>query len=94
MLQVVMDFIKIAQLSKLDLSQAEINNLGIASVMNFLKGIDDIDVSGVAPLVNILHDNSEIYNSDSTTNVIPQGDIFANAQNHHDNYFTVPKVID
>ena len=91
----MLDIKKYEAMAKLDLPEGERKSL--SSRVDFLiesfGALDDIDVSGVEPLVTVL-DISNAMREDNEIKVITRDELLSNAPEQYGGYFQVPKTVD
>lgn len=85
---------KMAHLSRLELSEAESNQLGkdLGKVLNFFNQIAEVDTKGVQPMVTPV-EIENFLREDEKNNEIKTEDIMANAPSRAGNLFKVPPVV-
>ena len=85
---------KMAHLSRLELSDAETNQLGkdLGKVLNFFNQIAEVNTNGVEPMVTPVEIESYL-REDEKNNEIKTEDIMANAPSRAGNLFKVPPVV-
>lgn len=85
---------KMAHLSRLELSEAESNQLGkdLGKVLNFFNQIAEVNTTGVEPMVTPVEIESYL-REDEKNNEIKTEDIMANAPSRAGNLFKVPPVV-
>ena len=67
--------------------------LRFADIVSGFDVLDDVDVSGVGPLVSVL-DTSNVMREDVAVKVISRDELLKNAPEHNDGYVQVPAAID
>ncbi len=85
---------KMAHLSRLELSDAETNQLGkdLGKVLNFFNQIAEVNTNGVEPMVTPVEIESYL-REDEKNNEIKTEEIMANAPSRAGNLFKVPPVV-
>ncbi len=85
---------KMAHLSRLELSEAESNQLGkdLGKVLNFFNQIAEVNTTGVEPMVTPVEIENYL-REDEKNNEIKTEDIMANAPSRAGNLFKVPPVV-
>ena len=63
------------------------------AVVSGFSVLDDVDVSGVEPLVSVL-DSSNVMREDVASKLISRDELLKNAPEQHDGYFQVPAAIE
>jgi len=83
-----------AHLSRLELSDAETNQLGkdLGKVLNFFNQIAEVNTNGVEPMVTPVEIESYL-REDEKNNEIKTEEIMANAPSRAGNLFKVPPVV-
>ncbi len=83
-----------AHLSRLELSEAESNQLGkdLGKVLNFFNQIAEVNTTGVEPMVTPVEIENYL-REDEKNNEIKTEDIMANAPSRAGNLFKVPPVV-
>jgi len=85
---------KMAHLSRLELSEAESNQLGkdLGKVLNFFNQIAEVNTTGVEPMVTPVEIENYL-REDEKNNEITTEEIMANAPSRAGNLFKVPPVV-
>lgn len=85
---------KMAHLSRLELSEAETNQLGkdLGKVLNFFNQIAEVNTKGIEPMVTPVEIENYL-REDEKNNEIKTEDIMANAPSRAGNLFKVPPVV-
>lgn len=85
---------KMAHLSRLELSEAESNQLGkdLGKVLNFFNQIAEVNTAGVEPMVTPVEIENYL-REDEKNNEITTEEIMANAPSRAGNLFKVPPVV-
>ncbi|MBL7557748.1 MAG: Asp-tRNA(Asn)/Glu-tRNA(Gln) amidotransferase subunit GatC [Bdellovibrionaceae bacterium] len=83
-----------AHLSRLELSEAESNQLGkdLGKVLNFFNQIAEVNTTGVEPMVTPVEIENYL-REDEKNNEITTEEIMANAPSRAGNLFKVPPVV-
>lgn len=86
--------LKLAKLSRLELSDAEIEKAGkhLDELINYMDNIRSLDLSGVEPMVSIEQKNNGM-RKDEVTPSLSREKAFENAPKVNQNHFTIPKVM-
>lgn len=85
---------KMAHLSRLELSESEVNQLGkdLGKVLNFFNQIAEVNTKGIEPMVTPVEIENYL-REDEKNNEIPTEEIMANAPSRAGNLFKVPPVV-
>ncbi|MBN1353955.1 MAG: Asp-tRNA(Asn)/Glu-tRNA(Gln) amidotransferase subunit GatC [Candidatus Omnitrophica bacterium] len=87
--------IKIAGLSRLELSDAEAASYGseLAEILNYIAVLNEADVKGVQPTCHPLAALKNVFRKDTVRKPLPADVALSNAPDRKDNFFKVPKII-
>lgn len=85
---------KLADLSKLDLSEAEQASFqgDLANIVKFVEKLNEVDLEGVAPLQYITGEKN-VLRPDEVKQEISKDEALKNAPMKDSDYFKVPKVL-
>lgn len=85
---------KLADLSKLELSQQEVERTkqDLQRMLDLVEQLNQVDVSGVEPLI-YMTDEVNVLRKDEVTEMVDKQDALKNAPQRDSDYFKVPKVI-
>jgi aspartyl-tRNA(Asn)/glutamyl-tRNA(Gln) amidotransferase subunit C len=86
---------KIAHLARLEISPEEETDLlnSLNGVLTWMEQLNEVDTTGVAPLTH-MSDETNVLRDDVAGNHLPREQAFANAPQHDDQFFEVPKVLE
>jgi aspartyl-tRNA(Asn)/glutamyl-tRNA(Gln) amidotransferase subunit C len=92
------DVLKIAELSKLDFSEAELDAFTsqFQHILDYIEKLKAADVEGVSPTshVSLVPDfEKHIFRADQVRDSLPPREALANAPDAREDQFRVPKVI-
>ena len=89
------EVLQIAKLAKLELSDAEIEDLRVqlGRILDHFRAIERLDTAKVAPMKHI-HSDHNVFRADEVQPSLSQEDVLKNAPKQRDGLFEVPKVID
>ena len=85
---------KIAKLSKLSLSEAELktHTKDINNILDYMDLLNEIDTSNVEELVNV-HDTHSVLREDVTEKSIPKEKVIENSPKSKGDYIEIPLVV-
>jgi len=85
---------RLAELSKLEFEDAEKQRLvtDLQKIMNLIDKLNEVDVTGVAPLV-YMNDTEVQWREDEIKGMVTKAEALLNAPQKDSDYFKVPKVI-
>jgi len=85
---------KLADLSKLQLSQQEVERTkqDLQRMLDLVEQLNQVDVSGVEPLI-YMTDEVNVLRKDEVIEMVDKQDALKNAPQRDSDYFKVPKVI-
>jgi aspartyl-tRNA(Asn)/glutamyl-tRNA(Gln) amidotransferase subunit C len=85
---------RLAELSKLEFEDAEKQRLvtDLQKIMNLIDKLNEVDVTGVAPLV-YMNDTEVQWREDEIKGMVTKSEALLNAPQKDSDYFKVPKVI-
>lgn len=85
---------RLAELFKLEFEDAEKQRLVIdlQKIMNLIDKLNEVDVTGVAPLV-YMNDTEVQWREDEIKGMVTKAEALLNAPQKDSDYFKVPKVI-
>ena len=85
----------VAMLSRLDLSDAEIEKFGgnLNDIVTYIEKLNELDVDDVEPLAHCLPVHN-VFRADVVKEPIGVEKVLANAPARHEGYFKVPKILD
>ncbi|KAB7730459.1 Asp-tRNA(Asn)/Glu-tRNA(Gln) amidotransferase subunit GatC [Rudanella paleaurantiibacter] len=86
---------KIAHLARLEVrpeEEAELLN-SLNGVLNWMEQLNEVDTTGVEPLMHISPDLN-VLRDDAVANHLPRAQALANAPQHDETFFQVPKVME
>lgn len=88
------DVAKVALLSRLALSDAELDSLTgeLSKIVDFVSQLAAVDTSAVEPLAHPL-DAHNVFRADVVTASLPRADVLRSAPRHDDECFLVPAVL-
>lgn len=86
---------KIAHLARLEIQSAEEADLlsSLNGVLTWMEQLNEVDTTGVEPLTHI-SDETNVLRDDVVGNHLPREQALANAPQHDERFFEVPKVLD
>lgn len=86
---------KVAKLSRLDLTEAEVeeftNQLG--AILEYMEKMNQLDTSDIEPLAHCLP-ITNVFREDSIKDSLGTEKTLANAPQHDQEFFKVPKILD
>lgn len=86
---------RVAQLSRLELTEQEINQFSVQlkAIVDYIEKINQLDVSGVEPLAHCLPIQN-VFRDDQVAPSLDTAAALSNAPDSQDGYFKVPKILD
>jgi len=86
---------KVARLARLDLSESEILEFTgqLSAILDYVDKMNQLDTDNVQPLAHCLPVSNR-FRSDETSESFTPGQALANAPQHDDEFFRVPKILD
>lgn len=86
---------RVAKLARIAVTDDEANNLEgeLNTILGFVEQLNEVDVSGVAPMVSVVAMDMK-KRIDEVTDGNKPSDIVANAPATDENFFQVPKVVE
>ena len=89
------ELLKLAALARLRLNEDEIERFkrDIAEMLEYVKTLDEVDISGIEPESQPLV-TGNVLREDLVQPSLPVNEALKNAPEQVDNYFKVPKVVD
>ena len=91
------DVLKIAKLAKLQFAENEIDAFTeqFQRILAYVEKLNEVDTTGVPPTAHVVPIGGEgAFRPDVPTPSLPHDEVLAMAPDHHDGYFSVPKVIE
>ena len=87
---------RIAKLSRISLTDAEIHNLSseLDNILNWIEQLSELDTDGISPVFSSFDEKDSKYRSDEINDGGYRDDIISNAPLSEDGFFLVPKVVD
>lgn len=88
------DVLKVASLSRLKLSETEVDALGkqMESVLKYIDMLDELDTEGVEPMAHAI-EISNVFREDQLKESLPREKALANAPQTDGSYFLVPAIL-
>lgn len=86
---------KIAHLARLEVSPEEETDLlnSLNGVLTWMAQLNEVDTTGVEPLTH-MSDETNVLRDDVVSNHLPREQALANAPQHNNQFFEVPKVME
>ena len=86
----------IAKLSRISLTELEINNLSseLDNILNWIEQLSELDTEGINPVFSSFDEEETKYRTDEINDGGYREDIISNAPLTEDGFFLVPKVVD
>lgn len=86
---------KVAHLARLELKPEEVEPMvnEMNKILGWMKQLDQVDTSNVAPLIHMSHEVNVLRN-DEVKNMLTRERALINAPKHDGEHFQVPKVIE
>lgn len=86
---------KIAHLSRLEVSEAEVAEMqtGLSKILNWMEQLNEVDTDGVEPLIH-MNSGLNVFRKDKAQNTLRREDGLKNAPKRTEAYITVPKVVE
>jgi aspartyl-tRNA(Asn)/glutamyl-tRNA(Gln) amidotransferase subunit C len=86
---------KVAKLSRLDLTEAEVEEFTeqLSAILEYVEKMNELDTTGVEPLAHCLP-ISNVFREDSVKESLGTEKTLANAPQRDGEYFKVPKIMD
>ena len=86
---------KVAKLSRLDLSEAEIEEFTgqLSAILDYVEKMNEVDTAGVEPLAHCLP-ISNVLREDCVKESLGTEKTLANAPRRDNEFFKVPKILD
>ncbi|WP_339730005.1 Asp-tRNA(Asn)/Glu-tRNA(Gln) amidotransferase subunit GatC [uncultured Gimesia sp.] len=88
------DVLKVASLSRLKLSETEVNALGqqMGSVLKYIAMLDELDTDAIEPMAHAI-EISNVFREDQLRESLPREKALSNAPQTDGNYFLVPAIL-
>tara|TARA_R110002111_G_scaffold168038_1_gene233833 strand:+ start:106766 stop:107056 length:291 start_codon:yes stop_codon:yes gene_type:complete len=88
------DVLKVASLSRLKLSAAEVTALGLqmGSVLKYIAMLDELDTDAIEPMAHAI-EISNVFRDDELQTSLPREKALSNAPQTDGNYFLVPAIL-
>ncbi|MDF1744796.1 MAG: Asp-tRNA(Asn)/Glu-tRNA(Gln) amidotransferase subunit GatC [Gimesia sp.] len=88
------DVLKVASLSRLKLSEAEVETLGkqMGSVLKYIAMLDELDTGSIEPMAHAI-EISNVFREDQLQASLPREKALSNAPQTDGNYFLVPAIL-
>lgn len=88
------EVLKIAKLSKLSFNEEEIQeiNATLNNIFDYMKTLDEVDVSNVEPLYNVLQ-LEDVTREDKVLNTVKKEDFLQNSPVKDENFVILPKIV-
>ena len=86
---------KVAKLSRLDLTEAEVEEFTgqLSAIIDYVEKMNELDTEGVEPLAHCLPINN-VFRDDSIKESLGTEKTLANAPQRDGEFFKVPKILD
>ena len=86
---------KVAHLARIALSEDEVAPLAgeLSSILGWVEQLQEVDVDGVEPMTSVTPMALPM-RADVVTDGGKQADVLANAPDHREGFFAVPKVVE
>jgi len=86
---------KVAKLSRLELTQAEVEEFTgqLSAILDYVEKMNELDTSGVEPLAHCLA-VSNVFRQDDVKESLGTEKTLANAPQRDSEFFKVPKILD
>ena len=89
--ELVNNIARLARLKFEDHEKEEIK-LDLQKMIAFIEKLNELNTTGVAPLLH-MSDNVNVFREDEVKGSVTTREALANASNHDEQFFKVPKVI-
>lgn len=88
------DVLKVASLSRLKLSETEVDNLGkqMGSVLKYIDMLSELDTDSIEPMAHAI-EISNVFREDQLQESLPREKALSNAPQTDGNYFLVPAIL-
>ena len=88
------DVLKVASLSRLKLSESEVNTLRkqVGSVLTYIAMLDELDTDSIEPMAHAI-EISNVFREDELRESLPREKALSNAPQTDGNYFLVPAIL-
>lgn len=88
------DVLKVASLSRLNLSETEIKTLGaqMGSVLKYIAMLDELDTDAIEPMAHAI-EISNVFREDQLQDSLPREKALSNAPQTDGSYFLVPAIL-
>lgn len=88
------EVLKIAKLSKLSFNEEEIQEINdtLNNIFDYMKTLDEVDVSNVEPLYNVLQ-LEDVTREDKVLNTVKKEDFLQNSPIKDENFVILPKIV-
>jgi len=88
------DVLKVASLSRLKLSESEVNTLRkqMGSVLTYIAMLDELDTDSIEPMAHAI-EISNVFREDELRESLPREKALSNAPQTDGNYFLVPAIL-
>lgn len=89
------DVEKVALLSRLRLTDAELNQMTtqLGAILGYVDRLSQVDTEGVEPMAHAV-ERSNVFRDDIETAMLPREEALANAPKTDGQYFLVPQILD
>jgi aspartyl-tRNA(Asn)/glutamyl-tRNA(Gln) amidotransferase subunit C len=89
------DVLKVANLARLKLSEAEIDDCTekLGKILEYVDSLSEVNTDDVEPLVHAV-ELSNVFREDVVTPSLPQQAALANAPKSDGRFFLVPRILD
>lgn len=86
---------RIAHLARIAVKDEDVPHLQqeLNAILSFVEELNSVDVEGVEPMTSVIPMKMKM-RSDAVTDHAGAGAVVANAPQHEDQFFTVPKVVE
>lgn len=87
---------KIAHLARLNVDPAEEAGLlnSLNSVLDWMEQLNEVDTTGVVPLMHMSEEMENVLRSDTVANQLPRHQALLNAPDHDQQFIKVTKVME
>ncbi len=88
------DVLKVASLSRLKLSETEVDNLGkqMGSVLKYIDMLSELDTDSIEPMAHAI-EISNVFREDQLQESLAREKALSNAPQTDGNYFLVPAIL-
>ena len=85
----------IAKLARLEITESDLDVMSkeLSEILSWIEQLEEVDIDGFEPMTSVVKMDLKV-REDVVTDGDQADDIVANAPEHNDHFFVVPKVIE